>query len=97
MADISDRLREYILGVPKAELHVHIEGTLEPELVFQLAARNGINLEGTPETLKKKRENFKVLHVGVGKVSSPARAFGTGSATRLHVVKGRQMQWDTIT
>lgn len=60
MADIPDRLREYILGVPKAELHVHIEGTLEPELVFQLAARNGIKLEGTPETLQKKRKNFKV-------------------------------------
>ena len=67
MADISNRLKEYILGVPKAELHVHIEGTLEPELVFQLAARNGIKLEGTPETLRKKRENFKV---GMGKGSS---------------------------
>ena len=30
--------------LPKAELHVHIEGTLEPDLVFQLAARNGITL-----------------------------------------------------
>lgn len=30
--------------VPKAELHLHIEGTLEPELAFQLAARNGVTL-----------------------------------------------------
>ncbi|MFC3998934.1 adenosine deaminase [Nocardiopsis sediminis] len=30
------------MGVPKAELHVHIEGTLEPELVFDLARRNGV-------------------------------------------------------
>ena len=29
---------------PKAELHVHIEGTLEPEMVFDLARRNGIEL-----------------------------------------------------
>jgi adenosine deaminase len=30
--------------LPKAELHLHIEGTLEPELAFQLAQRNGIEL-----------------------------------------------------
>ena len=32
------------LPIPKAELHLHIEGTLEPELAFELAARNGIEL-----------------------------------------------------
>ncbi len=33
-----------ITRLPKAELHVHIEGTLEPELLFALAKRNGIEL-----------------------------------------------------
>jgi adenosine deaminase len=34
----------FIAGMPKAELHVHLEGTLEPELKFQLAARNHMDL-----------------------------------------------------
>jgi adenine deaminase len=34
----------FIEGIPKAELHLHIEGTLEPELKFELADRNGLEL-----------------------------------------------------
>ena len=37
-------LDAFIRGLPKAELHLHIEGTLEPELVFALARRNGMPL-----------------------------------------------------
>lgn len=37
-------LQEFIIGLPKTELHLHIEGTLEPELIFKLAERNGIAL-----------------------------------------------------
>jgi len=39
-----DKRSTFIEGIPKAELHVHIEGTLEAELKFQLAARNGLVL-----------------------------------------------------
>ena len=34
----------FVQGLPKAELHLHLEGTLEPELKFELAARNGLAL-----------------------------------------------------
>ncbi len=35
---------QFIRGLPKAELHLHIEGTLEPEMMFEIAQRNGVEL-----------------------------------------------------
>ena len=35
---------QWLAALPKAELHMHIEGSLEPELLFDLAGRNGISL-----------------------------------------------------
>ena len=37
-------MRDVIEALPKAELHLHIEGTLEPELMFEAARRNGVAL-----------------------------------------------------
>jgi adenosine deaminase len=37
-------LAAFIAALPKAELHIHIEGSLEPELMFALAKRNGIDI-----------------------------------------------------
>jgi adenosine deaminase len=37
-------VQDFIKKIPKAELHIHIEGTLEPEMMFMMAGRNGIQL-----------------------------------------------------
>jgi adenosine deaminase len=41
---MSELSSSFIEGMPKAELHLHLEGTLEPELKFELAARNRVVL-----------------------------------------------------
>lgn len=54
-------MKDYIHNLPKAELHLHIEGTLEPELMFSLAERNKIDLPyGSIEEVHK-AYNFQDL------------------------------------
>jgi adenosine deaminase len=46
-------LATFVEGMPKAELHLHLEGTLEPELKFELAERNGLDLPyGSAEEMR---------------------------------------------
>ncbi|GHD98746.1 adenosine deaminase [Streptomyces alanosinicus] len=49
------------MSLPKAELHLHIEGTLEPELAFELAARNGVSLPYADTEALREAYRFKDL------------------------------------
>jgi adenine deaminase len=55
------RLRGFIEGMPKCELHVHIEGTLEPGMKFQLAKRNKVKLPYANERALKAAYDFDDL------------------------------------
>jgi adenosine deaminase len=54
-------IEEFIHGIPKAELHLHIEGTFEPELMFEIAARNKLKLKYNSFDELKAAYNFNNL------------------------------------
>jgi adenine deaminase len=54
-------LTSFIGRLPKSELHMHIEGSLEPELMFQLAARNGLTLPYPSIAALRQAYNFTRL------------------------------------
>lgn len=54
-------IEKFIKNLPKAELHLHIEGTLEPEMMFELAQRNNIDLPYESVSQVKEAYNFDNL------------------------------------
>jgi len=54
-------MKDYIEKIPKAELHIHIEGTLEPELAFHFAKRNNVKLRYNSVEELRSAYNFKNL------------------------------------
>ena len=54
-------LAGFVRGLPKAELHLHIEGTLEPEMLFELAGRNGVELPFEDEAAVRAAYSFTDL------------------------------------
>ena len=65
-----NKITEFIKKSPKAELHLHIEGTLEPSLLFRLAKENNIQIpfssineiEAAYKILKEKTDRIAILH-----------------------------------
>ena len=54
-------IEDFIQKIPKAELHLHIEGTFEPELMFKIAKRNNIEIKYKSVDEIKKAYNFNNL------------------------------------
>uniref|UniRef100_A0A0B7K9H3 Adenine deaminase n=1 Tax=Bionectria ochroleuca TaxID=29856 RepID=A0A0B7K9H3_BIOOC len=61
------KLHSFLQALPKCEHHVHIEGTLSPEMLFSLAAKNGVKLSSddpafaSPDSLRLRYQNFTSL------------------------------------
>mgnify|MGYP002478513264 CR=1 FL=1 len=58
---MEDKLNTFIHDLPKAELHLHVEGTLEPGLLFELAERNSVKLPYPSIEAARKAYNFSCL------------------------------------
>lgn len=54
-------MKSFIENLPKAELHLHIEGTFEPELMFEIAQRNNIDLPFTDVEALREAYDFNRL------------------------------------
>tara|TARA_B100000809_G_scaffold31690_1_gene27611 strand:+ start:569 stop:1588 length:1020 start_codon:yes stop_codon:yes gene_type:complete len=54
-------IKNFIEGIPKAELHLHIEGTFEPELMFEIARRNHVSIPYQSVEELKNAYNFNNL------------------------------------
>jgi hypothetical protein len=72
-------LEKFIERLPKAELHIHIEGSLEPELMFEFAQRNGLRLsfksvEGVCRCWEAMKKNCRRLDYGP-QVGDPGATF----------------------
>jgi adenine deaminase len=73
-------------AIPKAELHIHIEGSLEPELIFALAQRNGVSLPYASVEALRAAYAFSDLQ-------SFLDIYYAGASVLLHEVDFYDMAW----
>ena len=83
---MDSELKSFIEGLPKVELHLHIEGSLEPELMFKIAERNNIVLEYDSVESLKKAYNFKNLQEFLD-------IYYTGAQVLIHEVDFFDLTW----
>ena len=86
---MSDQIINYINKTPKAELHLHIEGSLEPELMFKLSKRNKIEIPFKSVVEIKSAYNFTNL-------DSFLKIYYEGSKVLIHEEDFFDLTWEYI-
>ena len=84
------QLNNFIEGIPKAELHLHIEGTFEPELMFEIARRNNISINYKSIDELKKAYSFNNLQEFLD-------IYYAGAIVLLHVQDFYDLTWAYLT
>ena len=83
------KLTDFINGLPKAELHLHIEGTLNPELMFKIAKRNNIKINYSSVEELKKAYDF-------GNLQDFLNLYYQGAEVLLHEIDFYEMTWEYL-
>ncbi|MCZ2355527.1 MAG: adenosine deaminase [Bacteroidia bacterium] len=83
-------IQDFIQHIPKAELHLHIEGTFEPELMFEIAKRNQVKLNYSSISALKQAYNFSNLQDFLD-------IYYAGASVLLHKQDFYDMTWAYLT
>ena len=84
------QINNFIEGIPKAELHLHIEGTFEPELMFKIAHRNNIPINYKSIDELKKAYNFNNLQEFLD-------MYYAGAKVLIHIQDFYDLTWAYLT
>ena len=84
------QINNFIEGIPKAELHLHIEGTFEPELMFKIAQRNNIPINYNSIDELKKAYNFNNLQEFLD-------MYYAGAKVLIHIQDYYDLTWAYLT
>ncbi|HEX8436226.1 adenosine deaminase [Archangium sp.] len=105
MATLAPELEALIRQLPKAELHLHLEGSLQPELALSLARKHGVSLPGATEGVEGLRrryrfssfDEFVALYVAISQCLVEAGDFTAIAVDLARVLAAQNVRYAEVT